>query len=45
MTSIIGFLNNSYLLAIISTSLITNTLSQKIYFAVLEEMYNTVVPH
>jgi len=38
--SIIGFLNNSNLHAIISTSLI-----KKIDFAVSEEIYNNVVPH
>ncbi len=46
MKSIIGFLNNSNLHAIISTLLIINLKwVKKIYFAVLEEIYNNVVPH
>ncbi len=41
--SIIGFLNNYNLHAIISKLVIINfTWSQKIYFAVLEEIYNNV---
>ena len=46
MKSIIGFLNNSNLHEIISTLLIINLQwVYKIYFAVLEEIYNNVVPH
>jgi hypothetical protein len=46
MKSIIGFLNNSNLLAIISTSLIINLQwVKKNYFAVLEEVVNNIVPH
>jgi hypothetical protein len=45
MKSIIGFLNNSISHAIVSTSLIINLRVKKIYFAVLEEMYNNVVTH
>ncbi len=42
--SIIGFLNNSYLHAIISTLLIINfQLIKKIYFSVLEEVYITML--
>ncbi len=41
----IGFLNNSKLHAIISTSLIIIFHRQKIYLAVLEEIYNNVVLH
>ncbi len=45
MKLIIRFLNNSNLHAIISTSLIINLhWVKKIYFAVLEEIYNYVVP-
>ena len=45
MKSIIGFLNNSNLHEIISTLLIINLQwVYKIYFAVLEEIYNNVVP-
>ncbi len=44
--SSIGFLNNSNLHAIISTSLTINLQwVKKVYFAVLEEIYNNVVPH
>jgi hypothetical protein len=43
MKSIIGFLNNSNLPAIFSTLLIINLHGVKqIYFAVLEEIYNSV---
>jgi hypothetical protein len=46
MKSIIGFLINSNLQAIISTSLTINLQCvQKIYFAVFEEIYNNVVTH
>jgi hypothetical protein len=46
MKSIFGFLINYNLHAIISTSLIINLQCvQKIYFAVLEEICNNVVPH
>ncbi len=46
MKSIIGFLNNSYLHAIISTSLLINLQwVKKIYFAVFGEIYNNVVHH
>jgi hypothetical protein len=46
MKSIIRFLNNSNLHAIISTSLIINLHRvKKNYFAVLEGIYNNVVPH
>ncbi len=41
-----GFLNNSNLHAIISSSLIINLQwVKKFYFAVLEEIYNNVFPH
>jgi hypothetical protein len=44
--SIIWFLNNSRLHAIISKLLIINLLGfKKNYFSVLEEIYNDVVPH
>ncbi len=44
--SIIGFLNNSNLQAVTPTSLIINLQWVKIiYFAVLEEIFNNVVPH
>ncbi len=43
MKSIIAFLNNSNLHALISTLLIINLHGvKKIYFAVLEEMYKNV---
>jgi hypothetical protein len=43
MKTIIGFLNNSNVHAIISTLLIINFYGvKKIYFAVLEEIYNNV---
>jgi hypothetical protein len=43
MKSIIGFLNNSNLHAIFSPLLIINLPGvKKIYFAVLEEIYNSV---
>jgi hypothetical protein len=46
MKSIIGILHNSSLHAIMSTSLIINLHQiKKIYFAVLEAIYNNVVPH
>jgi hypothetical protein len=46
MNSVIGFLNNSNLHAIISLLLTIHLqLVKKIYFAVLEEIYNNVVPH
>jgi hypothetical protein len=46
MKSIIGFLNNSNLRSIISTSLIIHLqLVKTIYFAALEEIYYNVVPH
>ncbi len=46
MKSSIGFLNNSNLHAIISTSLTINLQwVNKIFLAVLEEIYNNVVPH
>ncbi len=46
MKSMIGFSNNFNLQAVISLSLIINLRwFQKIYFAVLEEIYNNVVPH
>jgi hypothetical protein len=46
MKLIIGLLNNSNLHAIISTSLMINLhWVKKIYFAVLEELYNSFVPH
>jgi hypothetical protein len=44
MKPIIVFLHNSNLHVIISTSLIYND-SKNYYFAVLEEIYNNVVPH
>jgi hypothetical protein len=45
MNSIIEFVNNSNLHAIISTSLIINLQRvYKIYLVVLEEIYNNVVP-
>jgi hypothetical protein len=46
MESFVGFLNNSNLDAILSTSLIINLQCvEKIYFATLGEVYNNVVPH
>ncbi len=46
MKSIIKFLNNYNLHAVISTSVIIYLQwVKKIYFAVLEEIYNNVVPH
>jgi hypothetical protein len=45
MKSIIEFLNNSNIHAIVSTSLIINLhWLKKIYFAVLEDIYNNVFP-
>jgi hypothetical protein len=43
---IIGFLNNSNIHAIVSTSFIINLQwVEIIYFAVLEEIFNDIVPH